>query len=66
MRIVARGAFGLAMLAPIALPAQPASDGPSFEVASVKVSAMADGAYGTGLFTLRGGRIVANMCKLDY
>jgi len=39
---------------------------PAFEVVSVKPSAMQDGNTGIGLFTYPGGRIRANMCKLDY
>jgi uncharacterized protein (TIGR03435 family) len=43
-----------------------AQDRPAFEVISVKSSAMEDGHTGAGLFTYPGGRIRANMIKLDY
>lgn len=46
--------------------AQPATSPPSFEVASVRPSAMNDHRLGIGFFTFPGGRIVANMCSLDY
>lgn len=39
---------------------------PSFEVISVKPSAMEGGQYGRGLATFPGGRIRANMVTLDY
>jgi uncharacterized protein (TIGR03435 family) len=39
---------------------------PAFEVASLKASAMNGGAVGAGFFTYPGGRVVGNMCKLDY
>ena len=39
---------------------------PKFEVASVKASAMQDRPYGIGFSTYPGGRVRANMCKLDY
>jgi uncharacterized protein (TIGR03435 family) len=61
--------FYLANLAAItALPAlcQPAIDLPSFEVVSIKPSAMTDGHYGAGLFTFPGGRVLANECKIDF
>jgi uncharacterized protein (TIGR03435 family) len=39
---------------------------PAFEVVSLKPSAMNAGAVGAGFFTYPGGRVVGNMCKLDY
>ncbi len=39
---------------------------PAFEVISVKPSAMQGGQYGMGMATFPGGRIRANMVKLDY
>ncbi len=39
---------------------------PAFEVLSVKPSAMQNGNTGIGLFTYPGGRLRANVCKLDY
>src|SRR5947209_2045146 len=42
------------------------TDRPTFEVISVKPSAMQGGQYGIGLATFPGGRIRANMVALDY
>lgn len=39
---------------------------PAFEVISVKPSAMDSRTAGIGFFTYPGGRVVGNMCKLDY
>ncbi|MDR3701359.1 MAG: TIGR03435 family protein [Candidatus Sulfopaludibacter sp.] len=50
----------------LAIAAARAQSGPAFEVVSVKPSAMQDGNTGMGLATYPGGRIRANMCKLDY
>jgi hypothetical protein len=65
----ARWNFALAALgiaaATAAGSAQDPGGEPAFEVVSVKPFAMENGAYGTGLFPFPGGRIRANMCKLD-
>lgn len=59
MQILALAAFAIAALA------QDASR-PTFEVASVKPSAMNPGPLGRGLFTFPGGRIRADQSRLDY
>lgn len=56
----------LAALAASALQAQAPPQRQTFEVAAIKPSAMQSGAYGIGLATLPGGRLVYTMCKLDY
>ena len=61
MRVLRLGIFTVVSLVGLAQDADRA-----FEVISVKPSAMQGGQYGMGLATFPGGRIRANMAKLDY
>jgi uncharacterized protein (TIGR03435 family) len=56
----------LTVMSAFLAPCQQPAPTPAFEVASLKPSAMNDAAIGRGFFTYPGGRIAANMCKLDY
>jgi uncharacterized protein (TIGR03435 family) len=58
--------IAIGVLAPAHSFAQETGGRPTFEVASVKPSDLANNRLGIGLFTYPGGRIVGNMCPLDY